>query len=91
MKNWLIKRRRTTCLICKKSRTKKNIKIATMKSSSHLNMQQLTEENYEVLNAAKDNGTTENIEEFDKFHQIMEYKKSMYINWRGAKHAYGTT
>ena len=37
-----------------------------MKSSAHLNMQQLREEHEKALNSAKDNGTTETIEELDK-------------------------
>ena len=40
-------------------------------------MQQLIEENYEFLNSAKENGTTETIEERDKLHQIMEEQKVM--------------
>ena len=42
------------------------LKLATLKNSSHFNMQQLIEEHDEGLNAAKDNGTTENIKELDK-------------------------
>ena len=43
-----------------------SLKLETLKISAHLNMQQLKEEHDEALNAANDNGTTENIEELDK-------------------------
>ena len=38
-------------------------------------MKQLREEHGEALNATKDSGTTETIEELDKFRQTMESKK----------------
>ena len=46
-----------------------------MKISDHLNMHQLIEEHDKVLNAAKEKGTTETIEELEKLHQNMEDKK----------------
>ena len=49
-------------------------KVATLKSSTHLNMQQLREEHDEALNASKDNGTAETIEELDKLCQTLEEK-----------------
>ena len=53
------------------------LKLETLKISDRFNMQQLIEEHDDVLNAARDNGTTETIEELDKLHQNMEYKKVM--------------
>ena len=50
------------------------LKIATLKSPNRLNMQRLREERDEALNAAKDNGTTETIEELDKLSQNLEEK-----------------
>ena len=47
-------------------------KLATLKISARLNMQWLREEHDKDLHTAKDNGTTENIEELDKLCQIME-------------------
>ena len=44
-------------------------------------MQQLIEENYEFLNADKENGTTENIEELGKLRQNLEEKKVMLWKW----------
>ena len=38
-------------------------------------MQRLREEHDEPLNYTKDNGTTKNIEELEKFHQIFEDNK----------------
>ena len=38
-------------------------------------MHQLREDHYEELNAAKDNGKTETIEEFNKLRQTLEDKK----------------
>ena len=43
-----------------------------MKRSIHLNTQQLREEHDKALNAAKENGTTETIEELDKLSQNLE-------------------
>ena len=40
------------------SMDKKILKLATLKSSSRLNMQRPREENYKALNAAEDNGAT---------------------------------
>ena len=37
------------------------LKLSTLKTSARLNMQRLIEEHDEALNAAKDNGTRENI------------------------------
>ena len=37
-------------------------------------MQRLREEDYEALNVAEDNGTTETIEELDKLSQTLEEK-----------------
>ena len=45
-----------------------------MKRSIHLNTQQLREEHDKALNAAKENGTTETIEELDKLSQNLEDK-----------------
>ena len=53
---------------------KKILKPATLKSSDHLNMQQLREEHDKGLNDAKENGTTENIEELDKLCKTLEGK-----------------
>ena len=50
---------------------KKILKLATLKTSSCFNMQQLREEHDKALNNAKENGTTETIEELDKLRQIM--------------------
>ena len=47
-------------------------KIAALKISVRFNMQRLIEEHDNVLNAAKDNGTTETIEELEKLRQTME-------------------
>ena len=52
-------------------------KLETLKSSTSLNMKQLREEQNELLNYTKDNGTTETIEELDKLRQNMEDKKVM--------------
>ena len=54
---------------------KKIIKIATLKSSTHLNMQQMREVHNEALNATKDNGTTETTKELDRLRQTLEAKK----------------
>ena len=48
--------------------------LATLKSSNRLNMQDLREEHYEVLNASKHNGTKVTIEELDKLRQNLEDK-----------------
>ena len=69
----------------------KILKLATLKSSNPLHMQQLREGYDKVLNAAKDNGTTETIEELEKLHQIMEEKRLCYRNCWLARYAYGTT
>ena len=45
-----------------KKRTKKILKLSTLKSFTRFNMQQLREEYDEALNSAKENGTTETIE-----------------------------
>ena len=50
------------------------LKIAILKSSTRLNMQQLIEEDDEALSATNDNGKTENIEELDKLSQTLEDK-----------------
>ena len=47
--------------------------------SARFNMQKLREEHYEALNAAKDNGTTETIEELYRLSQTLEYK--IYFLW----------
>ena len=61
-------------------RTDKTIlKLATPKSSARLNIQRLKEEQDEAMNSAKDNDTTENIEELDKFRKILEDKKLMLL------------
>ena len=52
----------------------KCLQIATMKSSTRLNMQELREEHYEALNASKHNGTKGTIEELDKLRQNIEDK-----------------
>ena len=64
MQNWLRKRKMTKCLICKNTRTK-ILKLSTLKRYARLNMQHMREGNGEALNATKDNGTTETIEEPD--------------------------
>ena len=51
------------------------LKLATLKISACLNMQRLREEPNGELNYAKDNGTTETIEELDKLFKILEDKK----------------
>ena len=53
---------------------KKLLKISTLKISTRLNMQKLREEYNEALNSAKENGTTETIEELDKLSQTIEDK-----------------
>ena len=50
------------------------LKLATLKSSACLNIQRLREEHKEALNSAKNNGTTETIEELDKLCQTIEEK-----------------
>ena len=50
------------------------IKLATLKSSTRLNMQQLRGEHYEALDASKHNGTKGTIEELDKLRQNIEDK-----------------
>ena len=45
---------------------KKPLKQATLKSPDHLNIQRLREEHDAELNANKENGTIETIEELDK-------------------------
>ena len=50
-------------------RTKKNSKLATQKISKLLNTQQQRKEHDKAVNATKNNGTSEIIEEFEKFHQ----------------------
>ena len=50
------------------------LKISTLKSSTHFIMQRPREEHDEVLNAAKDNGTAETIEELDKLSLTLENK-----------------
>ena len=56
------------------------LKLATLKSSARLNMQRLREEHNEALNAAKDNGATETIEELDKLRQVLEDRKCDAMN-----------
>ena len=51
------------------------LKLATLNISVRLNIQRLREKHDKELNAAKDNGTKENIEELDKLYQIMEDKQ----------------
>ena len=51
----------------------KNSKTSKPEELCHLNMQQLREEHDKALNAAKENNTTETIEEIDKLHQTLEY------------------
>ena len=51
------------------------IKLATLKSSTRLNLHQLREEHNEGLNAAEDYGATEFVEELDNLRQILEDKK----------------
>ena len=48
------------------------LKVATLKSSARLNMQQLVEVHDEVMNDSKDNGTTETIEELYKLRQTLK-------------------
>ena len=54
------------------------LKLPTLKISVGLSIQWLREEHDEELNATKDNGLTETIEEHDKLCQIMEDKKVMF-------------
>ena len=51
------------------------LKLAILKISVRFNIQWLREEHDKELNAAKENGTTETIEELDKLCNIMEDKK----------------
>ena len=51
------------------------LKLATLNISVRFNIQWMGEEHYIKLNAAKENVTTETIEELDKLCQIMEDKK----------------
>ena len=53
------------------------LKLGTLKISECLNIQKLIEEHNEALNASKDNGTTETIEELYKLRKTLEYKKVM--------------
>ena len=53
----------------------KKLKLETLKISERLNMQKLSEEHNEALNAVNNNYTTETIEEIEKLHQIPEDKK----------------
>ena len=53
------------------------LKLAILKISIRLNIQGLREEHDKELNYAKDNGTTENIEDLNKFCHILEDKKVM--------------
>ena len=48
------------------------LKVAPLKSSARLNMQQLVEVHDEVMNDSKDNGTTETIEELYKLRQTLK-------------------
>ena len=68
------------------------LKLTTLKISARLNMQQLIEEHDEVLNAAKDNGTTKTVKEVETFRQILKDKEGDVMeNWWVARHNYGTT
>ena len=49
--------------------------MSTLKISACLNTQWLREEHNKSLNAAKEIGTSENIEELDKLRQVLEDKK----------------
>ena len=51
------------------------LKLSTLKSLSCLNIKRLREEHNKALNAAKDKGATEFIEELDKLRQILEEEK----------------
>ena len=53
------------------------LKLATLKIPVSLNIRWLREEHDRELNAAKDNGTTETIEEIYKLFPILEDKKVM--------------
>ena len=64
-------------LILQERMVKITLKLATLKISVHLNIQLLKGKHDKDLNAAKDNGTTETIEELDKLYQILEDKKVM--------------
>ena len=48
------------------------LKLTTLESPECLNIQIVREEHDGALNAAKDNGTTETIEELDRFRQTLE-------------------
>ena len=55
------------------------LKLETLKRSTFLNMQKLKVEHDGVLNAAKVNSTTENIEEPDKLRKILGKSDAMGI------------
>ena len=59
------------------------LEISTLKSSTRLNMQLLRYEHYKALNPAKDNVTTETIEELGNLRQILEDKN--VILWKLAR------
>ena len=52
------------------------LELSALNSYTCFNMHWMREEHKKALNAAKENGTTETIEELDKLRQIMEDKKS---------------
>ena len=51
------------------------VNLATLKISDHFSMHKLREEQYEVINAAKYNGTIDTFEELDRLRQILEEKR----------------
>ena len=55
------------------------VKLATLKISVGLNMQLMIEEHDEALNAAKNNSTTETIEELEKLRQTLEDNKGYFM------------
>ena len=75
MQKWIRKRKRTKWSILQEQMVKTILNLATLKSYACLNMQRLREEHDKDMNATKENGETETIEELDKLHQIIEGKK----------------
>ena len=61
------------------------LKPSTLKSSTPFHMQKMIEEHDKGLNAAKENDTTETIEELKKLRQIIEYKKLILWKLVGSK------
>ena len=77
--NWGQKEEKNHLLILQEQMIKIILKISTLKISVRLNIHWLREEHDKDLNAAKENGTTETIEELDKLCHILEDKKVMLL------------